>query len=123
MRRDRLRHVLKFSVSWVYSSDTPLDDGRNNHTYYNAPKSSTSKKLNGYTYNITYGDGSESNGDVYTDVVTYAGATFRSQAVEAMEFISPEYLVDLNFDGYFGLGHDGGNQGEPHTSMRILVGR
>ncbi|MCJ1400756.1 Type I transmembrane sorting receptor [Xylographa trunciseda] len=91
---------------WVYSSDTPLDDGRNNHSYYNAPKSATSKKLKGYTYNITYGDGSTSNGDLQTDVVKYAGVTFPSQAVEAMEYLSPEYLVDLNFDGYFRLGHD-----------------
>ncbi|MCJ1419143.1 Type I transmembrane sorting receptor [Xylographa parallela] len=96
--------------SWVYSSDTPYNDGRNNHSYYNAPKSTTSKKLKGYTYNITYGDGSQSNGDVYTDVVTYAGATFPSQAVEAMEYVSPDYLIDLNFDGFLALGHDGGNQ-------------
>ena len=59
---------------------------------------------------------------MYTDVVTYAGATFPSQAVEAMEYVSPDYLIDLNFDGFLALGHDGGNQGEPQTSLENLVG-
>ncbi|MCJ1248914.1 Type I transmembrane sorting receptor [Trapelia coarctata] len=98
---------------WVYSSSTPLGDGRNNHSYYDPSKSSTSKSLDGYTYNITYGDGSSSHGVVYTDVVKYAGVTYTTQAVESVEFVSSEYLTDLNFDGYLGLGPDTGNQVKP----------
>ena len=38
-----------------------------------------------------------------------------------MEHISPEYLVDLNLDGYFGLGHDGGNQGKPREARFVWL--
>ena len=105
-------------ISWVYSSYTPLEDGRNNHSYYDPSKSSTSKSLDGYIYNITYGDGSSSHGVVYTDVVNYAGVKYPTQAVEAVEFVSSEYVIDLNFDGYFGLGPDTGNQGRTHIPAR-----
>ena len=102
-----------FTTRWVYSPETPLDDGRNNHTYYNASKSLTSKKLDGYNWTITYGDGSSAFGDVYTDTVTFADITFPRQAVEAAKFVSPDFVPDPRFDGYFGVGHNAGNQGQP----------
>lgn len=102
----------------MYSSLTPRGDGRNNHSYYDPSKSTTSKSLDGYTYNITYGDDSSSHGAVYTDIVNYAGVTYPTQAAEAVEFVSTEYLTDLNFDSYFGLGPGTGNQGS-HKSPAV----
>ncbi|MCJ1312653.1 Type I transmembrane sorting receptor [Agyrium rufum] len=95
---------------WVYSTDTPIDDGESNHTHYKPAKSSTSKKLAGETYSIQYGDGSSSSGIVYTDVVSVAGISYPKQAVESATFVSSDFLSDLRFDGFLGLGHDGGNQ-------------
>jgi hypothetical protein len=57
---------------------------------------------------------------VFEDIVTYAGVTYPTQAVGAVEFMSPEYLTDLNFDGYFGLGLDTGNQGK-FTECGVLI--
>ena len=72
----------------------------------------TSKKLDGYNWTITYGDGSSAFGDVYTDTVTFADVTFFEQAVEAAKFVSTDFIPDPRFDGYFGVGHDAGNQSQ-----------
>lgn len=90
MTRRLLEPFVDRLSSWVYSSYTPIGDGRSNHSYYDPSKSSTSKHLDGYTYNITYGDGSSSHGVVCTDVVRFAGVTRPKQAVEAVEYVSPE---------------------------------
>ncbi|KAL9105531.1 MAG: hypothetical protein Q9187_008694 [Circinaria calcarea] len=106
---------------WVYSSETPLEDGRSNHSYYDPSKSTTSRKLAGYNYSITYGDGSFSSGDVYTDVVDFGGVKFATQSVEAAKIVSPDFLPDPYFDGYFGLGHDGGNQIKPNAQKTFFT--
>lgn len=53
---------------WVFSSETPSSevDGQ---TVYNPSLSSTAKLKSGYTWDISYGDGSSSSGNVYTDKV------------------------------------------------------
>lgn len=105
-------YSAQYLASWIYSADTPFGDGRSNHSYYDPSKSTTSKKLGGYSYNITYGDGSSSSGDVYTDVVEFGRVKFSTQSVEAAKFVSSDFLPDPYFDGYFGIGHDSGNQGK-----------
>jgi len=87
---------------WVFSSETPSSevDGQ---TVYNPADSSTAQELQGYTWNITYGDGSSSSGNVYTDTVTVGGTTVTGQAVELAEQVSSEFVSDSDSDGLLGL--------------------
>jgi len=88
---------------WVFSSETQADEV-NGQTRYNISYSSTAKKLDNYTWNIQYGDGSYSSGDVYKDTVTIGGLTFAEQAVESAIKVSAEFTSDSASDGIVGLG-------------------
>lgn len=57
----------------------------------------------GYTWKISYGDGSGAAGKVYADKVTVAGVTATSQAVEAATSVSAQFSQDVNTDGLLGL--------------------
>lgn len=86
---------------WVFSSELSSSN-RGSHAYYTASKSSTSKKKSGYTWSISYGDGSSASGDVYTDVVSIGGVKVTGQAVETASKISSEFVSDAA-DGLVGL--------------------
>ncbi|KAI1874340.1 uncharacterized protein JN550_002919 [Neoarthrinium moseri] len=88
---------------WVFSSSTPASQSRG-HSVFSPGKSSTAKESPGYTWSITYGDGSSSSGTVYTDVVDVGGLSFPSQAVETANRVSPEFTQETNLDGLLGLG-------------------
>lgn len=87
---------------WVFSSETPSSE-RDGQSIYTPSKSSTSSKLSGATWEISYGDGSSSSGDVYKDKVTVGGLTVTSQAVEAAQTVSSEFTSDSDNDGLLGL--------------------
>lgn len=91
----------------VFSSETPLNDGRNNHTYYSPANSSTSKALSSYGFNISYGGGDTTTGDLYTDVVKFAGIEFPTQPIEVAKEVPSFFLNDVNSDGYLGIGRNG----------------
>lgn len=86
---------------WVFSPET---DARTTvkHNRYDPGKSSTSKKLDGSTWQITYADESSCSGDVYMDTVTINGLTVKQQAVESALTVS-EQLAEGNGDGLLGL--------------------
>ena len=52
--------------SWVFSTET-LPSEVNGQKLYNPAKSTTAKLVNGETWSVSYGDGSSSSGDIYTD--------------------------------------------------------
>ncbi|USP80309.1 hypothetical protein yc1106_07583 [Curvularia clavata] len=84
---------------WVYSSLQPQSQ-LSGHSYY---KVSSSKVKSGYTWKISYGDGSGASGKVYTDTVTVGPITAKSQAVEAASTVSAQFTQDAGTDGLLGL--------------------
>lgn len=97
---------------WVFSSLTTKADVDGQNTY-DPTDSSTAKLLSGYTWDISYGDGSSSSGVVYTDVVDVGGVTVTAQAVEAAETVSSAFTEDSSIDGLLGLGFDSLNTVSP----------
>ncbi|KAI0133962.1 aspartic peptidase domain-containing protein [Xylariales sp. AK1849] len=97
---------------WVFSSSTPAASSRG-HTVFSPGKSSTAKLKSGYSWSISYGDGSSSSGTVYDDVVTVGGVSFASQAVETATKVSSEFAEDTDTDGLLGLAFSSINSVSP----------
>lgn len=70
---------------------------------YNPSDSSSSSKMTGSSWTITYGDGSSSSGDVYKDAVTIGNLTASNQAVEVATKVSAEFTQDSSISGLVGL--------------------
>ncbi|PSS28488.1 hypothetical protein PHLCEN_2v2969 [Hermanssonia centrifuga] len=88
---------------WVWSSELAgVSQYTDTHTIYDPRMSETAQRVYG-TWNISYGDGSSASGDVYTDMVTVAGVTMPSQAVECSRSLSSAFLQDGGNDGLLGL--------------------
>lgn len=95
---------------WVFSSELAASS-QNGHSVYNPSKSTTSRLLSGYTWSITYGDGSSASGNVYTDTVKVGTTTVAGQAVELAQQVSAQFQQDTNNDGLLGLAFDSINTG------------
>ncbi|RFU73852.1 endothiapepsin precursor [Trichoderma arundinaceum] len=100
---------------WVFSTETDSSSSQG-HDLYNPSKSTSSKKLDGATWTITYGDQSSSSGDVYTDVVSVGSLTVKSQAVESAQQVSSQFAQGNN-DGLLGLAFSSINTVKP-TSQK-----
>jgi len=103
---------------WVFSSETPASE-RTGHSYYTP--GSTAKKLSGYTWDISYGDGSSASGDVYTDTVTVGGVTYAKQAVESAKKVSSEFTDDTYSDGLLGLAFSSINTVSPTAQKTFFA--
>ncbi|AEO66262.1 0954570f-9a11-4458-a6b1-a77aee7c61ff [Thermothielavioides terrestris] len=97
---------------WVFSTETPSREV-NGQTLYKPASSSSAKKLSGATWRISYGDGSSSSGDVFTDVVSIGGLTVQSQAVESAKSVSGEFTQDSASSGLLGLAFSSINTVQP----------
>ncbi|KAH6656130.1 secreted aspartic proteinase precursor [Truncatella angustata] len=104
---------------WVFSTSTPASESRG-HTTYAPGKSSTAKLKSGYSWTISYGDGSSSSGTVYNDKVTVGGVTFASQAVEAATKVSTEFSEETNLDGLLGLAFSSINSVRPSAQKTFF---
>ncbi|EGO56177.1 hypothetical protein NEUTE1DRAFT_130227 [Neurospora tetrasperma FGSC 2508] len=87
---------------WVFSNSLPSSQ-RAGHEIYNPSKSSTAKRLNGASWDISYGDGSSSKGQVYLDKVTIGGLVVSNQAVETAQQVSQSFTAETSIDGLVGL--------------------
>lgn len=105
--------------SWVFSTELSSSE-QAGHENYNPAKSDTSAVKSGYTWKISYGDGSGASGDVYTDTVTVGGTTVKGQAVELASKISAQFQRDTDDDGLLGLSFSSGNRGKS-PSLSLLV--
>ena len=88
---------------WIWSSELAGASRYRTHQIYDPYTSSTAQHAHGLTWNITYGDGSSANGDVYLDNVTVASVTIPNQAVECARELSSAFLKDGGNDGLLGL--------------------
>ncbi|KAF9633155.1 Endothiapepsin [Lasiodiplodia theobromae] len=104
---------------WVFSSETPSNEV-SGQSIYTPSKSSTSSKLSGATWEISYGDGSSSSGDVYIDKVTVGGLTVTKQAVEAAKVVSSEFTQDSDNDGLLGLAFSSLNTVSPNQQKTFF---
>ncbi|KAG8629262.1 hypothetical protein KVT40_003127 [Elsinoe batatas] len=85
---------------WVYST-LQASSQTSGHAVYDPSTSGTVKS--GYSWKISYGDGSGAAGRVYADKVVVGGVTATSQAVEAATSVSTQFQRDVNNDGLLGL--------------------
>ncbi len=108
-------HLTNLCNRWVFSSELPSAESAG-HTVYNPSQSSTAQELNGYTWDITYADGSSALGNVYQDTVTIGSAAVTGQAVELAQQVSSGFTQDTSNDGVLGLAFSSINTG---TAPRI----
>ncbi|KAF2816068.1 aspartic protease PEP1 [Mytilinidion resinicola] len=101
---------------WVFSSLQPSSQ-TSGHAVYQA---SSSKIKSGYTWDISYGDGSGASGKVYADKVVVGGVTATSQAVEAATSISTQFQQDTNNDGLLGLSFSSINTVKPKAQTTFF---
>ncbi|OJD18588.1 hypothetical protein AJ78_01429 [Emergomyces pasteurianus Ep9510] len=85
---------------WAFS-DQLSEKQAGSHILY-SPSADT-KELGGYTWNLTYGDGNQAEGNVYTDTVTLGTLKVPSQAIGAAQSVSTG-LTEGPADGILGLG-------------------
>ncbi|KAF4628450.1 hypothetical protein G7Y89_g9703 [Cudoniella acicularis] len=96
---------------WVFSSSLS-SASKKGHDIYTASKSPTYQALSGYTWSITYADGSGASGKVGTDTVTIGGTSVTGQAVELATKVSSTFVSDAA-DGLVGLAFSSINTVQP----------
>ncbi|EEP75536.1 hypothetical protein UREG_00382 [Uncinocarpus reesii 1704] len=93
------------SDTWVFNTQLP-ESARKGHSSFNPTKSRTFSKMDGSSFNITYGDASFAFGSVGTDTVDIGGATVAKQAIGLPSQVSASFIKDEISDGLVGLGFD-----------------
>ncbi|KAJ5900443.1 Penicillopepsin-1 [Penicillium subrubescens] len=102
---------------WVFSTELSASE-QSGHSVYDPSTSGT--ELSGYSWSISYGDGSSASGNVYTDAVTVGGITAPKQAVEAAQTISSQFQQDTNNDGLLGLAFSSINTVSPRAQTTFF---
>lgn len=109
--------MIDVSPRWVFSTELPQQQSAGHDIY---KPSSNATKLQGYTWSISYGDGSSASGDVYTDTVSVGNVVAHNQAVEAAKRISRQFTQDQDNDGLLGLAFSSINTGKFTILDRLL---
>ncbi|KAL4816890.1 aspartic protease pep1 [Aspergillus spinulosporus] len=102
---------------WVFSDELPSSQ-TTGHSLYKPSDNAT--RMSGYSWQISYGDGSSAGGDVYRDTVTVGGVTAQGQAVEAASHISEQFTQDQNNDGLLGLAFSSINTVQPKAQTTFF---
>ncbi|KAK8198223.1 aspartic peptidase domain-containing protein [Phyllosticta capitalensis] len=98
---------------WVWSTELPSSvQSSGKHNIFDPSKSSTYKKLDGYTWKIQYGDSSSASGDVGTDNVDLGGLTIKNQGIELAKQLSTQFEQG-DGDGLLGLAFGSINTVQP----------
>lgn len=101
----------------MFSTETPSSESTG-HTLYNPSNSGTLES--GYSWSISYGDGSGASGNVYADSVVVGGVTATSQAVEAATSVSAQFTQDTANDGLLGLAFSSINTVQPQQQTTFF---
>ncbi|KAE9969246.1 hypothetical protein EG327_010708 [Venturia inaequalis] len=98
---------------WVISTllNPPRKNQPKSRTY--DPQTSGAKKMDGYSWSMSYGDRSTAGGPVYKETVTIGSLTVPNQAVEVATTISQKFRSDTVLDGLMGLGSNDRNNIRP----------
>ncbi|KAM0752751.1 acid protease [Meredithblackwellia eburnea MCA 4105] len=97
-----------------FSSSELSDHARKGHDIYDPSKSSTSKKIDGATWQIYYGDSSWAKGVVYDDTLQLGDLVIKNQGIEAASSVSNQFVQDQGNDGLLGLAFDKLNTVKPN---------
>jgi len=106
------------SDTWVFNTNLPAS-AQKGHTVFDSSKSTTFKKLQGQTFNISYGDGSFASGPVGTDVLNIGGATVQAQAIGVPNQVSQSFTEDQG-NGLVGLAFSKLNTVRPNQQLTFL---
>lgn len=87
---------------------------------YDPSKSTTVAEMPGFTFNISYGDGSFSRGPVVTETVDIGGATVDKQAVGTPDIVSQSFVDDVHSNGLVGLGFSKINTMKPEKQKTFF---
>ena len=101
---------------WVFSTETPTKSAKG-HALYNT---SSGTSLDGYTWAITYGDGSGASGNVFADKVVIGSVTATSQAVEAATSVAKSFARNTDQDGLVGLAFSKINKVSPQPQTTFF---
>jgi hypothetical protein len=104
---------------WTFSTDTypPQVQGQ---VLYKPASSNTSRRLNGESWNIRYGDGAGASGIVYRDRVALGKTSFDDQAVQAAIQVSSDISSDAFASGILGLAQTAANTVRP-TKQKTFI--
>ncbi|KAI1114958.1 eukaryotic aspartyl protease [Nemania sp. NC0429] len=104
---------------WVFSTETPRNQ-TGGHTVYDIEQSSTAKLLTGQAWDVVYGDGSSSGGNVYHDTVSIGGIAVKDQAVESASHVSHSFVRRMDTDGLVGLAFSELNMVKPKQQQTFF---
>jgi aspergillopepsin I len=76
--------------------------------------------MDGYSWQMSYGDGSSCAGKVFLDQVTIGDLTVQNQAIEAASTMSLLYSIDPYRDGLIGLGFSKYNSVKPKPQLNFF---
>lgn len=103
----------------MFSTDTyePQVQGQ---TLYDPNASETSKRLQGESWNIVYGDGTSAGGVVYSDNVRLGNTSFADQAVQSAVMVSAGLAADPFASGVLGMSRSSANTVRP-TQQKTYI--